>query len=77
MEIVLNGVTASALSTVAGTNFIPDLSAGQTSHAAAAALLTQSIAAAFAPASSQGAESNNDQAGRSVHEQAYLAPPHS
>ena len=43
IEIVLDGVTASALSTAAGVNFIPDPPAA--GPHAAMALLTQSIAA--------------------------------
>jgi hypothetical protein len=44
MEVVLNGVTATALSTVDGVNFIPDPPAASTPHAAAINLLTQQMA---------------------------------
>jgi hypothetical protein len=75
MEIVLNGVTASQLSTVAGTNFITDPSAGQTSHAAATALLTQQMAA-FAGSSSASATPSSVALSATASDAALLATPH-
>jgi hypothetical protein len=73
MEIVLNGVTASQLTS--GVNFIPDPSAAATSHAAATGLFTQQVAA-FAGSSSASATPSSVALSATASDAALLATPH-
>jgi hypothetical protein len=72
MEIVLNGVTASTLSTVAGVNFIPDPPAG--GPGPGMALMTQFIAASFAQDAALG-DGKASPTPDATHHQSFLAPP--
>jgi Ca2+-binding RTX toxin-like protein len=75
MELVLNGVTASTLSTVAGVNFIPDPPAAPSPHAAAMDLLTQQVAG-FGASPSVSATSSSAVLSGTGNDATLLAPSH-
>jgi hypothetical protein len=76
MEIVLDGVTASDLSTVAGINFIPDPPAADSPTTSAAALLTQAVAAGFGLQTSAFEASGNQSGNMAGDQHQFLTLPH-